>query len=387
MKKLLNIEKKCINFFKEHYLLLGFFIITLLAIFLRISELNFKSDDYIAFLSPWFDYLKNNGGLHSLATYSGDYNAPYVTIIALLTYLPFNKLYLIKIVSIFFDFTLAFASAYLVYYLVPKNKKEYSLLTYSLILFSPIVFLNSALWGQCDSGYATFIVLALLYLFKEKYVKSFIFLGIAFSLKLQFIFIIPVFIILYISKQKFSILHFLIIPIVNFILCLPAIIFGRPIKDVLLVYFNQTKTYSKYLSLNIPNIYTIVQGTPDIFYRVGFIFTIFICVLMLGYVIYKKVKWDPEKIINTSIWFIVIVTFLLPGMHDRYLYVAEILAIISLIVYKKNLLITASLIINALIVYSGYLFKVEPFKLPYVTIVYLIVIIIYTKNTIKQLSE
>lgn len=387
MKKLLNIEKKFINFLKKHYILLGFLIISLLAIFLRISELNFKSDDYITFLSPWFDYLKSNGGLHSLATYKGDYNAPYVTLIALLTYFPFNKLYLIKAVSIFFDFTLAFSSAYLVYYLAPKNKKEYGLLAYSIILFSPIVFFNSALWGQCDSGYATFIVLALLYLFKEKYIKSFVFLGVAFSLKLQFIFIIPVFIILYISKQKFSILHFLIIPVVNFILCLPAIIYGRPLKDILLVYFNQTKTYSRYLSLNFPNIYTIIQGSPDIFYKVGFIFTIFICVLMLGYIIYKKVKWNPEKILNLSIWFIVITTFVLPGMHDRYLYVAEILALIYLIVYKKNLLITANLIINALIVYSRYLFVVEPFKLPYVTIIYLIVIIYYTKNTIKQLSE
>ena len=185
MKRIFDFEKKIIKFFKDNYITIELLIITLLVLGIRYYELDFESRDFTRFLSPWFDYLKNNGGLKALSNYPGDYNAPYVTIIALLTYLPIKKLYLIKTVSVIFDFTLALSAAYLVGYIVPKNKKEYSLLTYSLILFSPIVFLNSALWGQCDSGYATFIVLALLYLFKEKYVKSFIFLGIAFVLRIN----------------------------------------------------------------------------------------------------------------------------------------------------------------------------------------------------------
>lgn len=380
-------EKKIMKYLRDNYLIIGIVIISFLALWLRICELNFESGDYVIFLSPWFDYLKSHGGLRALATYKGDYNAPYVTILALLTYLPFNKLHLIKMVSIIFDYSLAISSACLVHYLVPKNKKEYSALTYAVILFLPEVFLNSALWAQCDAGYTTFIVLALLFLLKEKYLKSFIFLGIAFSLKLQFIFILPIFIVLYVSKTKFPMLYFFIIPLVNFILCIPAIIFGRPISKIITVYFNQTKTYKNYLSLNISNLYSVIDGPTKIFYGVAIILTIAACTLMLGYVIYKKVKWNNEKILNLALWFIVVVTFLLPGMHDRYLYVGEILSVILYIVYKKNLPLTICLIVNALIIYSIYLFRINDFNLSYLTIIYLVIIVYFTKNTINILSE
>ena len=203
MKRIFDFEKKIIKFFKDNYITIGLLIITLLVLGIRCYELDFESRDFTRFLSPWFDYLKNNGGLKALSNYPGDYNAPYVTIIALLTYLPIKKLYLIKTVSVIFDFTLALSAAYLVGYIVPKNKKEYSLLTYSSILLLPTVFMNSALWSQCDAGYATFIILSLIYLLKEKYIKSFILLGVAFALKLQFMFVLPIFIVIYISKNKF----------------------------------------------------------------------------------------------------------------------------------------------------------------------------------------
>ena len=62
--------------------------------------LDFESGDYQLFLKDWFDYLKANGGIHALKSYVGDYNAPYVTLMALLTYLPIKSLYSIKIISI-----------------------------------------------------------------------------------------------------------------------------------------------------------------------------------------------------------------------------------------------------------------------------------------------
>lgn len=387
MKRILDFEKKIIKFFKDNYITIGLLIITLLVLGIRYYELDFESGDFTRFLSPWFDYLKNNGGLKALSNYPGDYNAPYVTIIALLTYLPIKKLYLIKTVSVIFDFTLALSAAYLVGYIVPKNKKEYSLLTYSSILLLPTVFMNSALWSQCDAGYATFIILSLLYLLKEKYIKSFILLGVAFALKLQFMFVLPIFIVIYISKNKFSILYFLIIPLVNFILCIPAMLFGKPIKDILTVYFNQTQTYKNDLSLNFPNIYTIIQGTPTVFYRVGFLLTIAACVLMLGFVIYKKVKWNNEKILNLALWFIVITTFLLPGMHERYMYVGEVLSIICYIAYKKNLSLTAFILTASTITYSSFLFNEYNMNMQYLTLAYLAVIILFTKNTLKLLSE
>lgn len=386
----MEFEKKIIDFVKKNYIIIGFIFITIVALLIRYFELGFKSNDYKIFLSKWFDQLKNNGGIKGIPKYSGDYNAPYITLMALLTYIPINKLYLIKFLSIIFDFSLAISSSCLVRYLAPKNKKIFGLLTYMVILFLPEVLFNGALWGQCDSCYATFVILALLFLLKEKHIHSFIFLGIAFAFKLQFIFVLPIFIVLYLtqeSEKRISILHFFIIPLVNFILCLPAIIFGKSIKEVLLIYFNQSTSYKNSLVLNFPNIYNLIPGDPKIFNKVGILFTLVICASMLAYIIYKNVKWNNEKILTLTLWFMIIITYLLPGMHERYLFVGEILAVICYIVYRKNLNITLCVIINAIITYSTYLFKVKIIDYSYLSIIYLLIIIYFTKDTLNLISK
>lgn len=257
---MMKLEKKIITIIENNYLVVMTIVMTVLALLVRCSMLTYESLDYLTFLSPWFDYMKENGGLKALATYPGDYNAPYMTILAALSYLSVNKLYLIKSVSIVFDFALAFSSAILVRFLVEKKQKIYMVITYSTMLFIPPVLINSGYWAQCDSLYATFVIIALIYLLDEKYIPSFISLGVSFSFKLQFIFILPLFVVLYICKKQYSILHFLIIPITDIILCIPAIIVGKPLKECLMIYIKQTGTYKDSLVLNYPNVYNLIGG-------------------------------------------------------------------------------------------------------------------------------
>ena len=382
-------EKKIIDLFSKNYLVFGYIFITIMALLVRFLTFHFESHDYVAFLAPWFDYLKNNGGILALANYPGNYNAPYMTIMALLTYIPVKSLYSIKFVSVIFDFGLALSSACLVKYLISKNKNISFFITYAVILFLPEVLMNSGIWGQCDSGYTMFIVLALLYLLKERYIISFIHLGIAFSLKLQFIFILPLFIVIYIVKKRYSILHFLIIPLVNFILCLPAIIIGKPIGELILIYFGQVNEYKQYMSLNFLNLYSLVDNSGKILYYVGIILTVIVCFLMLLYIIVKKVKFNDQKILNLGLWFVVMVTYLLPCMHERYLYMGGILAVIYYIVYKKNYLLTVSIIMCTILTYFHYLFGfylTTGYKAIF-SVGYLIVIAYYTKDLLYMLNQ
>ena len=382
-------EKKIIDLFSKNYLVFGYIFITIMALLVRFLTFHFESHDYVAFLAPWFDYLKNNGGILALANYPGNYNAPYMTIMALLTYIPVKSLYSIKFVSVIFDFGLALSSACLVKYLVNKNKNISFFITYAVILFLPEVLMNSGIWGQCDSGYTMFIVLALLYLLKERYIISFIHLGIAFSLKLQFIFILPLFIVIYIVKKRYSILHFLIIPLVNFILCLPAIIIGKPIGELISIYFGQVNEYKQYMSLNFLNLYSLVDNNGKILYYVGIILTVIVCFLMLLYIIVKKVKFNDQKILNLGLWFVVMVTYLLPCMHERYLYMGGILAVIYYIVYKKNYLLTVSIIMCTILTYFHYLFGLyltTGYKAIF-SVGYLIVIAYYTKDLLYMLNQ
>jgi Gpi18-like mannosyltransferase len=273
--------------------------------------------------------------------------------------------------------------------LISKNKNISFFITYAVILFLPEVLMNSGIWGQCDSGYTMFIVLALLYLLKEKYIISFVYLGIAFSLKLQFIFILPLFIVIYVVKKRYSILHFLIIPLVNFILCLPAIIIGKPIGELISIYFGQVNEYKQYMSLNFLNLYSLVDNSGKILYYVGIILTVIVCFLMLLYIIVKKVKFNDQKILNLGLWFVVMVTYLLPCMHERYLYMGGILAVIYYIVYKKNYLLTISIIMCTILTYFHYLFGLyltTGYKAIF-SVGYLIVIAYYTKDLLYMLNQ
>lgn len=174
MKKLKEINKKD---------LLIIISITIVGLLLRILWLNGKSGDYTTFLKPWIDQINVLGNFHALKYDIGDYNIPYIIILTLISTLKCNPLYPIKFVSIIFDFICAIYGAKIVKFIT--NNKLSSIVSYGLILILPTVLINSSLWGQCDSIYTSFILVSIYLLMKEKYTKSFIFLGISFAFKLQ----------------------------------------------------------------------------------------------------------------------------------------------------------------------------------------------------------
>ena len=382
-----KIEKKILDFIEKHLTLLFIIIITLLALYIRYKALPFKSEDYNHFLMPWFDSLKEAGGLKGLSTYQGDYNAPYITLLALLTYIPKSSLVLIKSLSILFDFLLAISSTMLVKELTKGKNKLLEVITYTLVIFLPIVLLNSSVWAQCDSIYASFIVLSLLFLVKKKYTLSFIMLGLSFSFKLQFIFILPLYIVLYFKEKEFSILNFLIIPAVIILLCIPSIIAGRSFLSCMAIYYHQTQTYKQGLVYNFNNLYNLIYGNVEYLYLFGEILTLIICGLALYYILSKKITFNNEKILTLGLWFIVITTYFLPGMHERYLFVGEILSIIIYLVYKKHLKLALFINFATLIHYAVFLFGINNDYMKLFSIIYLIIITLFTKETLSLLNE
>ena len=93
---------------KDLLKLIIIFLVTLISISIRISGVGIVSEDMEICLMRWFYRIKINGGLKALALNIGDYNMPYLTIMAVLTYIPINPIISIKIISISFDYILAF---------------------------------------------------------------------------------------------------------------------------------------------------------------------------------------------------------------------------------------------------------------------------------------
>ena len=372
-----GIENRFFDWIRKHILLIFVVAITAFGIAIHLCGIDFQSDDYVSFLFPWWVEIEESG-LWGLATQVGNYNIPYQIITYLFTLTPLGPLYSYKALSIVFDFVLALSAALLVYSFDSKKSHLKPVLTYGLVFCSMTVVLNSSFWAQCDSIYVSFILLSICFLKKEKNINSFVMLGIAFSFKLQAVFILPVFLFYYVCTRKTSILHFLIIPAVDFVMCLPAIILGRNPLDIIMIYAEQTD-YGKLIQMNCPNIYAFICDGNDMYnYFLFKTFSIVLTITVLGaglcMLIYKRTDLtDKQNFLLASIWTVFTCIMFLSSMHERYAYLLDILTIIYALVNVKRVWLPIVCNLVSLRGYCYYLFAYDVLDIKITAIVYIAV--------------
>ena len=301
--------------------------------------MDYQSGDYVSFLLPWYNEISENGGFAALDSLVGDYNAPYQFLIAAFTYIPVEPLYLYKIVSIVFDFVLAVIIGLFVCSIAyPKESKSLGdklssygfLIPYGAVLFTPTVFINSGIWGQCDVIYSTFVILSLYNLYHKKYLPAFILLGVGFAFKLQSIFVLPLFLYVYFKEKKFSILNFAIIPLVNLIMGLPSLFIGLPWSDFWGIYSSQSDKYP-YMYLNYPSFWMMVGDKYVAMKNAAIWITLGILAIGLVAVLAKKIEiYKKDNFLSLGIWTIWTCLAFLPCMHERYGYILEMLLLIQI---------------------------------------------------------
>lgn len=312
-----------------------FALLLLQAICIRIFGLDYLSGDMEKFLLPWFDNIKHAGGFYALSTQIGDYNILYQTIIACLTYIDVNPIYLIKCVSICFDFILAF---YI--YLICKK-----ILPFYVVLFIPTVVFNSAFWGQCDSMYTTFCVATLYYLKKERYACAFSALGLGFACKLQTIFILP-FVCSYCFRRikQINPIYYLFTLFSWWATGFFAYIFGRNIFAPFTIYVMQIGEWPR-MFIDFPSFWAIFGqyglNNYDILRLPAIVIAFSIC--LAGFIYYTRSgKFEDElSYYGVAACFVWSVILFLPEMHERYSYLLDILLIICAFKDQKFLLYPA----------------------------------------------
>lgn len=355
-----KIEKKFLDWVEKNLIVIVLVFGTILSVPVRYAFRNVVSGDYIIFLEKWYNEINTGGGIQSLRSQVGNYNFLYQTCIAIMTYLPVRPLYAYKMLSIFFDYLLAVAVGSSVGLVSDGNRKNHAVAAYFMVLFSPIVLLNSSAWAQCDAIYVFWAVAAVHALLKEKYPAAFILLGMSFSFKLQAVFILPFFLYVYFMKRKFSILHFTAVPLTMIATGLPGLFFGRSIFDIFLVYLDQTDSY-KQVALNYPSFWTILfeYGNTD-YYVVqkpaALLLTVVILAAFMIWWINIKIELNNKNMIYMAFVLSYTCVLFLPQMHERYGYLYEILAIIVLFLNRKTVKFMVPLYIITLTTYGKYLF-------------------------------
>ncbi len=341
-------------------------LISVAAFYLRYFNLPFRSADYTFYLSHWYADLKANGGLAGIGQVYGNYPPAYMYLMAIMTHLPLSDVVAIKLFSIVFDYVLALFVGLIVLH-VTQNKVS-ALTAYTATLFLPGVFINSALWGQCDSIYTTFLIMSLYFLLKKRSVVSMLCFGLAFSFKLQAIFFLPI-IIIAICKGKMKWWSPIAAVAVFFISGLPAILSGMSPGDAYGSYFVQASYYEE-LSMNAPNLYEAIRQlmTSELYdgfadSLVCFAFGAIGCSMLP---LYKNQFNTDDSLVWLlgALYFASFMPFVLPHMHERYWYFSDILALILLICRPQWGYVSALLMVPSLYAVSIYIFRVEHKYLP-----------------------
>ena len=301
-----------------------------LAFFLRAIPLDYAADDYEIFLSQWVATFRDNGGFAAIKLPIGNYNVPYLYFLAAISYLPVPDLYLIKLFSILFDVLLAWGGLRLVRHFTGKDSIR-PLVCFCVLLLLPTVVLNGSLWGQCDALYGALTLHALADALENRPKASAALLGVAFSFKLQTVFILPLWAVLWIARRtRFR--DLLCFPLAYAVTCIPALLLGKPLRDILGVYVGQTQEGAGALNYNCASIFSMVPYGTQIDEafgaRLGILAAFALVLLLLVLAFLFRDRLDDGALLFFGITLTLGVPFFLPYMHDRYYFLADVLTLV-----------------------------------------------------------
>ena len=379
----------------------------------RVRMLDFVTADYTSFLHPWVEMFRE-GGFGLLAQNVGDYNLLYQYALVLIGKSPLHDLYLIKYVTVIFDHLLALAMMRAASVYGGEKAKLPALL---IMLALPTTLLDGACWGQCDSVYAFMVVSSLYMLETDRPMRSALFLSVAFAFKLQTIFFFPV-VLFGLLHKKFNWRHALAFFAMYVVTMIPALVAGRPFMDALSVYANQSMgQYYDRLTYNAPNLYLFVlmlefassqeytwmryiEGidgkglngylNPDLYPDLQHA-ALYACVILtLVVVVYWLMHWKeitPDMTLELALFFAIFLPFVMPKIHERYFYLADMLAILYAFKHARRRFMPLLVVGASLMSYVPYLMRQRPIDERVLALMMLLALVIVSRDMLTGMRR
>jgi Gpi18-like mannosyltransferase len=334
-----------------------------LAIGLRRLGLPFQTHDMQDFLLPWFDYIVTHGRFAALSDNFYNYTPPYIYMMMAVSWLDglIDRVTLIKSISFLFDGIAAFVVYRIA--VVSGVTARRAILAALLFLDLPTLILNGAFWGQCDVIYMTFLLAFAYYLIRNCPFQAMLMYGIAISIKVQAIFAAP-FIVYLLLAGLVPIAAIIMLPLAYFLLILPAALAGRGWISLLTIYAGQAGIAQK-LSARAPNIYLFVQHflPPGLYPAAG------IAAIGLAGLASLALLWSHFRmrrplpalfiIAALALW-LAMEPSLLPKMHDRYFFGADVFAFVLAVLIPRAWWIAALMQIGSALAYAWFLMIDHP---------------------------
>lgn len=328
-----------------------------LAFVLRYCCLTYETLDYQDWIRVWLAAFRENGAWRALGTeiWSCNYNVPYLYFLAIISQCDVYELYLVKLTSILFDVLLAFFTMRLVGLF--RKSPAVRLTAFIGVLWLPTVYLNGAFWGQCDVIYASFAVLGVYLALSDHPIGSVAAIAVSISFKLQGIFLLPAYFAFFLGR-KIKFRYFFVFPVVYVLTILPAVFAGRSFRELLLLYFNNTTTIGSGLNYNSSSIYALFDfgALPvEAAARIGILLAAFFCAAVYVWLFIRRDEINDRTLLGVCVLFCIGVPFLLPHMHDRYFFMADVLTFALAVIAPKTSLAAAFVSFGSLLGYYAYL--------------------------------
>lgn len=343
--------------------MIGGFLIALSA-FLRFISYPIVSADYTSSLVHWMDALRGSPGLTAFAHPFSDYSPLYLYLLKLISFLPGYDLYWIKGLSILFDILLAVIIVKVLKHIYAESfTHDKAFLAFSIVLLVPTFLMNSSLWGQCDSIYASFVLLSLYLILRNKPLGAAVAFGVAISFKLQAVFFLPVLVGYLLTKNR-GWAQVIVIPIIYIITIIPAALSGGSFGDLLFTYVRQAGEFQE-LSLSSPSIYALVSSqastvVQSILSDVGYVVALGLAVAII-YAVMSYIEslpdgvLRPSKILFLSLVSVLAIPFFLPHMHERYFYLADVFSMLFALYRPRYWFIPAIIVVASFFSYMPFL--------------------------------
>ena len=309
-------------------------VLVVVSLVVKLLLLPVSTGDYIHFLEPWVEFIKEHGYFAALEYDFYNYTPTYIYILVLIAKTGLNPVFCIKAVSILFEYLAAYFIGRIAY--MKWQDRRVVWMALAIVPLLPSVVLNSAYLSQCDAIYAAFAIGSIYYALKDRPWLAVLFLGASFALKMQAVMVLPFFFVMML-KGRVKWYAFFLIPVVCFLSVVPAWVAGRPLADLLTVYLEQADHYRE-LTMNFPNLYIWISNDHyDWVTPIGIGVT---CVLTLlaGFVLgRKRYSFSFDTWGRLAFAGAVIVPFFLPGMHERYMYLGDVLGVLYFLVVRRRI--------------------------------------------------
>jgi len=355
---------------------------------LRLSVFDFQSTDYEFYLSKWYDFFVEHGrwrGFSELTEQVANYPPLYMYLVSLSTLIPLPKLYAIKLITIATDYLAAWYFWRLARREFPSEFRAWAVVT--AFLFLPTVVMNGALWGQCDVMYTAGFLASLFYVLERQPVAALVAFGFSCALKPQAIFWCPFLAGLFVCGRMAW--KWIWIPAAMYVVFgIPEMLAGRPLLHTLAHWARVENPPG--LTLGATNWYQwVIEQQPNIFSWPGIVLTVCATAFFVLWMFEHRPdeQHDSQRLVSLALLSVLFPPFLLPGMHERYFFAADVLSVIYAFYVPHGVWVPILVQFASAFTYLPYLFHQEPVPRPLLALVMLAAIALVVVNHFKLLSQ